>query len=545
MKTLEFKLSATLAQSQTIDLWLEQLKWVWNRGLSLLEEDQQRRWRTKHDKPLPDSIKLKWRDGRFVGCGIRKTRDGYKYCEIRTNRNIEDPKKLFVSGSYYAKKNNQNNPWLMGICTRAMCGVHQSLDKAWKTYNDPKHPGRRPQYKGKRDNLKTLINNNGKTTVKFTRIANSDNAYAQFPVLGKITCKGFYKRFPAGMEHGAVKIVKEPSGYYLQVCVDLSEPQLKQHDTAVGIDPGLKSVLTTDQGREVAPPKLYRSQLHKLRRLQRKVARQHKGSASQKQTYQKIARQHEKIRRSRNAFNHKLSTKIVREYGAVAMEDLQIKNLVRRPKPKKREDGKGYEKSGAKRKAGLNKSFADSALGDLIAKIESKCKAQGREFVKVPAHYTTIDCSQCGTQIKKSLSVRTHRCSCGYIAGRDENAACNILLKGRKLFERIYRSWEWEVKPLKDGETPSVQAEAALAAPIPEHGFQSPRGEVDAFLPSALQTSPNPHISTLLDDATPPPTRAPSPKKTRKKASAQAEEKKHTQLTLWDWAEAMKEGGGR
>lgn len=143
--------------------------------------------------------------------------------------------------------------------------------------------------------------------------------------------------------------------------------------------------------------------------------------------------QHEKIRRSRNAFNHKLSTKVVREYSGIVMEDLKIQNLSRKPKAKKREDGNGYEQNGAKRKAGLNKSFADSALGDLISKIETKCKDTDREFVKVAAHHTTVDCSNCGAKIKKALSQRTHRCTeCGYEDGRDSNAAKNILIKGQK-----------------------------------------------------------------------------------------------------------------
>ena len=449
MKTLEFKLHPSTSQSQIIDLWLRQLKWVWNRGLSLLEEDQQRRWRQKHNHLLPDSLKLKWKNNHFVGCGVQKNKSGHKYCKTRTNRNIEDPKKLFLSGSYYAKRHNQDKPWLQSICTRVMSGIHQSLDKAWKAYSDPSHPGRRPHYKRTRDNLKTLINNSGRTTVKFTHADKSDDAYVQFPVLGKIGCKGFYKRYPVDVEHGSVKIVKEPSGYYLHVCVDLPERRLKQSDRLVGIDPGLKSVITTDKGREVAPPRLYRKREKKIQRLQRQASRQQKGSASQNRTYQKIALENEKIRRSRNAFNHKLSTKIVREYGAIAIEDIQIKNLVRRPKPKKRKNGKGYEQNGAKRKSGLNKSFADAALGDLIAKIESKCKVAGREFVRVPSAYTTIDCSRCGDKVAKALSTRTHRCSsCGYVDGRDSNAAKNILTKGRQLlleyFGKTYRAWAWE-----------------------------------------------------------------------------------------------------
>jgi putative transposase len=128
---------------------------------------------------------------------------------------------------------------------------------------------------------------------------------------------------------------------------------------------------------------------------------------------------------------------------------------MRRPKPKKREDGKGYEHNGAKRKSGLNKSFADTGLGDLKAKIESKAKAGGREVALVAPQYTTIDCSRCGAEVKKALSTRTHRCSsCGLVLDRDENAARNILMKAN--FKGIYRTLVREVKPLKDCEMQSV-----------------------------------------------------------------------------------------
>jgi hypothetical protein len=50
VKTLEFKIYPSTAQAQTIDLWLEQLKWVWNRGLEIRLEAQQRRWREKSDR---------------------------------------------------------------------------------------------------------------------------------------------------------------------------------------------------------------------------------------------------------------------------------------------------------------------------------------------------------------------------------------------------------------------------------------------------------------------------------------------------------------
>lgn len=464
MKTLEFKLSPTIAQQQTIDIWLDALKWVWNKGLSLKFAARQKYYREKElgDRPVPHSMVLKWKwrkitttdkkgkttekweKVRLIGTGVIRPKNGYPFCEIRQHQNIEDPDK-FSQCEFFRSDNTPD--FVSDIPSVFKVAVADSLKKSWKAYTNHKHPGQKPRFKGKRDKLKSLSNLNAggqAKQLKPEKIPGSANGYVSFPKLGRIRVKGLFDRYD-WHEWGAAKIVKEPSGYYLHVCVDIEPEQLPKSDKAVGIDPGLLSVITIDNGREIEPPKLFRKEQRKLRRLQRKASRQQKGGANQKKTYQKVARHHEKIRRSRNAFNHKLSTKIVREYSGIAMEDIKIKNLVRKPKAKAREDGKGYEQNGAKRKAGLNKSFADSALGDLISKIETKCKGTDREFVKVPANYTTVDCSNCGAKIKKSLSVRTHKCTeCGYIDGRDANAAKNILIKAKPEFNMTYREWDWK-----------------------------------------------------------------------------------------------------
>ncbi|NEP03311.1 MAG: transposase, partial [Symploca sp. SIO2E9] len=57
-------------------------------------------------------------------------------------------------------------------------------------------------------------------------------------------------------------------------------------------------------------------------------------------------------------------------------------------------------------------------------------KVFGTVTVAIPPHYTSQNCSNCGTTVKKSLSTRTHRCGCGTVLDRDENAAKNILKLG-------------------------------------------------------------------------------------------------------------------
>ncbi|GBC59851.1 hypothetical protein DENIS_0792 [Desulfonema ishimotonii] len=103
--------------------------------------------------------------------------------------------------------------------------------------------------------------------------------------------------------------------------------------------------------------------------------------------------------------------------------------MMRRPRPKQDENGK-YLPNNASAKAGLNKSLSDAGWGKFLAILKYKSRRLGKKTLAVPPQYTSQTCSACGEIVKKSLSVRTHRCACGFVANRDLNAALNILRIG-------------------------------------------------------------------------------------------------------------------
>jgi IS605 OrfB family transposase len=96
----------------------------------------------------------------------------------------------------------------------------------------------------------------------------------------------------------------------------------------------------------------------------------------------------------------------------IAFEDLKIANMVRNPH--------------------LAKSINDAAWSQFLRWVCVYGSMHGIAVIKVAPHYTSQDCSACGTRVKKSLSVRTHICtSCGVVLDRDQNAARNILDKAK------------------------------------------------------------------------------------------------------------------
>ena len=80
----------------------------------------------------------------------------------------------------------------------------------------------------------------------------------------------------------------------------------------------------------------------------------------------------------------------------------------------------------------LAKSVHDAGWGKPIALLEYKAERAGARVVKVNPEGTSQECSRCGETVPKKLSERVHRCTgCGLVMDRDENAAVNILNRGR------------------------------------------------------------------------------------------------------------------
>jgi len=208
-----------------------------------------------------------------------------------------------------------------------------------------------------------------------------------------------------------VRIVRRADGYYVQFCVK-TERQVEHipSGTQLGIDVGLKSFLTDSEGKTVDNPRHYRKAEKKLKRLGRRLSRKQKKSANRKKARKALAKQHLKVQRQREDFARKEANALVSSHDLIAYENLQIRNMVRNRK--------------------LAKSIHDAGWGIFLQWLARYGFLHDIEVIAVPPHYTSQKCSDCGTIVKKSLSIRTHIChGCGVVLDRDHNAALNILHK--------------------------------------------------------------------------------------------------------------------
>ena len=215
-----------------------------------------------------------------------------------------------------------------------------------------------------------------------------------------------------------VRIVRRADGYFVQLMLRLDPrditPQPEPTKKCVAIDVGLKYFYCDSNNNTVECPKYYRASEKRLNKLNRRKSRKFKKGQKQSNNYikarKRYAKRHLKVSRQREEFAKEKALRLIESNDLIAYEDLKVKNLVRNQK--------------------LAKSINDAAWSQLRKWIEYFGVKYGRLTVAVPPHYTSSDCPNCGNRVKKSLSTRTHICSCGIEPmDRDYAASLNILKK--------------------------------------------------------------------------------------------------------------------
>src|SRR6476661_5963672 len=219
--------------------------------------------------------------------------------------------------------------------------------------------------------------------------------------------------FYAPTEIKRVRVVRRADGYYVQLCISVERTEeAVPTGKSIGIDVGLNHFYTDSNGNTVPNPRYLRKSEKALKRAQKRVSRKKKGSKNRKKAINRLGKKHLKVGRQRKDFAVKTALCVVKSSDFVAYEDLQVRNMVKNHK--------------------LAKSISDAAWSQFAQWLQYFGKVYGKTVIAVAPMYTSQDCSACGNAVKKSLSVRTHVCSCGAVLDRDHNAALNILAKGLK-----------------------------------------------------------------------------------------------------------------
>lgn len=261
--------------------------------------------------------------------------------------------------------------------------------------------GGAPRFKSRRDN---------RQSIRFAANARwkiTPGGDLSLPKIGDIRVK-WSRSLPS--VPSTVTVIKDAAGrYFASFIVETgADETLRETTPVVGIDLGLTHFAILSDGTKIDSPRFLRRAEKKLKRAQRDLSRKAKGSANRVKARGKVARAHARTADARREFHHQLSTKIIRENQAVAVEDLAVKGLAR---------------------TRLAKSVHDAGWSAFTTMLEYKAARYGRQFHRIGRFEPTSQvCSQCGVKDgPKPLHVRTWTCGeCGAALDRDINAAVNV-----------------------------------------------------------------------------------------------------------------------
>jgi putative transposase len=257
-----------------------------------------------------------------------------------------------------------------------------------------------PQFRSRKDT---------RQAIRFTRNAHfsvTRGSKLRLPKIGDVPVR--WSR-PLPSEPSSVTVIKDSSGRYFASFVIQAGPNaLPEAEQEVGIDLGLTHFAVLSDGRKIASPRFLRRAEKKLKRAQRVLSRKQKGSKNRDKARIKVARAHARVADARRDFCHQLSTQLIRENQAVAVEDLAVNALAR---------------------TRLAKSVHDAGWSAFVRMLEYKARLYGREFHRIGRFVPTSQvCSACRVKDgPKPLHVRAWQCqACGAWLDRDVNAAVNI-----------------------------------------------------------------------------------------------------------------------
>jgi putative transposase len=224
----------------------------------------------------------------------------------------------------------------------------------------------------------------------------------------------WHRPLPKNSKPSSVTISRDGAGrYFVSLLVEEDIQPLLVVNSMVGIDLGLSSMVILSTGEAVGSPRFYRREEKKLAKAQRRHAKKKKGSKNRNKARLKGARVHARITDRRRDYQHKLSTRIVRENQVICLESLAVKNMVKNHC--------------------LAKSISDVGWGEFVRQLDYKSQWYGRTLVKIDRWYpSSKTCHNCKYILEElDLEVRIWECpACQTVHDRDTNAALNILAEG-------------------------------------------------------------------------------------------------------------------
>lgn len=304
-------------------------------------------------------------------------------------------------------KKTVERSWLADVSAVPLQQSLRNLDVAYRNFFNSRN-GKR---KGGKMGMPKFKKKTNKQSAEFTKAAFSiDGRKVYLAKIGEV--QPIWSRDLPNLPSSVTVIKDCANRYFLSFVVEIESIYTEAKNQSVGVDLGIKIFAVMSNNEKAFSPDYFNID-RKIRKLQRKLARQPKDSKRRNLTRIRIAKLHNKTADTRKDFLHKLSTKLVSENQTIVLEDLNVAGMVKNRK--------------------LSRAISQQGWGEFRSLCEAKCEKFGRTFQVISRWAPTSQvCSSCGFRWGKiDLSIRSIVClNCHTEHDRDENASKNIEMVG-------------------------------------------------------------------------------------------------------------------
>ena len=253
------------------------------------------------------------------------------------------------------------------------------------------------------------------------------NRQIKLPKLKWVKIRGYRNTNNINGKIKNATISREPNGkYYVSILYEMYDkvPIIKPR-TIVGIDLGIKKLLTLSDGTVYDNNKYIDKYTKRIKRNQRELSRKEKGSKNYYKCKKELAILYSKLANARKFYTHKITKDITDEYDIITCEQLKTKEMIIKGKDNK-----------------LSSKINDATFSEIIRQFQYKARYKGKVFYQINTYYPSSQiCSRCSAQDKryKDLTRREYKClKCNQEIDRDLNASINIMFEGLKLYMKNY-----------------------------------------------------------------------------------------------------------
>jgi transposase len=314
--------------------------------------------------------------------------------------------------------------WLRNGSSSVQQQALRDFDRALAAFFDPQNPAARPSYRSRRGTQGFVIRD--------TKVRKLSRRWGEVfvPKCGWVR---FRWTRPLRGKLGMARVTRDSVDRW-HVSFPGAQPPVPRErtGTAVGLDRGVRTALVGSDGQHYRVPRISDRQAARYLALQRRMSRQRKGSRKRECTRRAMASITAQVAGRRKDWAEKLSTRLVRGNDLIALENLNIPAMVRKPRLRP-DPGKpgAFLPNGARAKAGLSRGILASCWGQLGRRLEDKGAASGVLVIKIDPRFTSQQCHVCGHTAPENRENQAFRCqSCGHEDHADANAALNVLARG-------------------------------------------------------------------------------------------------------------------